>query len=115
MTSTTIPTCGLPPKRSLFTYSGNSHEGIVVEYPSGNKTIPREIIDILFDKHEGPVMLGASMTSPTEGGLGEFISLQQQIDLTPRNLSHLIGVLFHENRVEINHRGYAVVVIFPIH
>ena len=113
MPSMTIQTCGLPSKQRFFNYRGNSTDGIILEYPSGNRSVPREVIDNLLNRYEGGVMLGASMTNPVEGGVGEFISMQQ-VNLTPRHASHIIGVLFHEERVEINHRGNAVEVIFPI-
>lgn len=66
-----------------------------------------ELDDIISHfRGRGWFPLGASMTSPTPGGLGEYF--RRILGKTPRYSSHFAAVLVRQGRLAVTDRGKAV-------
>jgi hypothetical protein len=107
-----IETCGHESKRTPFSYRGNVRDGIALEFESGDFEINSETFNSILLQFRGRTVFGGfSMTSPTPGGVGEFLA-QQAPSLTPRHASFVCAVLQNENYAQCSLEGNAVVVTF---
>jgi len=108
----TIETCGHESKRTTFSYRGDIENGITLEFDSGEFEIDATTIQNVLNHFRGRQVFGGfSMTEPTPGGVGEFLSSLGN-SLTPRHASFLCAVLRHEGYVDCALNGNAVVVTF---
>lgn len=108
----TIETCGPEGKRKTFTYRGSARDGVVIEFDSGDFEINAEIIQSVLEHFGGRrVRGGFSMTTPTPGGVGEYLGSLGKT-LTPRHAAFLCAVLQHQGLVKCELEGNAVLVDF---
>jgi hypothetical protein len=108
----TIETCAHENRRTTFTYRGDIANGITIEFESGDFDIDANTIQSVLNHFSGQQVLGGfSMTEPTAGGVGEFLSRQGNL-LTPRHASFLCAALQHEGYIECELNGNAVIVTF---
>lgn len=112
-----IYTCGRPGKRTEFTYEGNSNDGVILKFPSGNITISSKLFKTAIDEFRGTSLRGGfSMTNPTPGGFGEWVQnksrILEKISLTPRHASFIAAILRNDGYLEIAYDGSAVILKF---
>jgi hypothetical protein len=93
-------------KGTSLNYSINKDDCIVVW---GNTTFKFSISECLkfFDRSLNFLKLGASMTSPTPGGFGEFIK-NNISGLTPRHASAISAILVNEKYIDFEERGNSI-------
>lgn len=93
-------------------YSEKRGQKLKIKWGKTKFNISRDIIeDILsnyFIDYEKWHPLGASMTNPAKGGLGEYIS-NKYSNLTPRHASALAAIMAHQNL--IIHKGIKPIFI----
>ncbi len=110
-----IWTLGSPNKRTQFEYSGSIQEGATINF-SGNPTISPDLFQAITQQFSGRSIRGGfSMTSPTTGGLGEWIqdnSSQYGRKLTPRHALFIAAIMVHENLITSSLKGNAVILHF---
>lgn len=112
-----IFTCGGPNKRTQFEYHGSISDGIELNFPSGSAEVTAGFLKALIAKFRGRTVVGGfSMTSPTPGGVGEWVADNSHelngSALTPRHASFICGVLVHESFAKSSLRGNAVIMKF---
>jgi hypothetical protein len=104
----TILTLG---RRKEFTYTGDTLTGVSLHFDSSNPYIPAHLFQAILKMFNGQTIPGGfCMTSPTRGGLGEWV--QQNSDLSPRHASHIAAILVHEGRIKSRLRGKSVYLHF---
>lgn len=107
----TINTLGPPAKRTEFSYSGSVLSGVAIHYNEGNVSIPARLFEVILENFRGQAIPGGfSMTSPTHGGLGEWV--QNNSTLSPRHASHIAAILVHEGFITSNLQRNAVYLYF---
>ena len=112
-----IFTCGGPNKRTEFEYTGSVADGIELIFESGNAEVNADFMEALIKTFQGRMVPGGfSMTSPTPGGVGEWVSSNSRTingrTLTPRHASFICGILVHENFANSTLQGNAVIMEF---
>lgn len=109
---TTITTCGQPSKRTTFSYSGSIENGITLHFVNAF-SVSSENLQVILKHFNGKIApLGASMTDPIPGGVGEFVKSLGS-GLTPRHASFICAILQHENYATCSLNGNRVMVTFP--
>jgi hypothetical protein len=78
-----------------FRYDGTPHTGTTIYYNSGDKYVDAKCYNLIISifKEKKGVCLGANMTGPKKGGLGEIVHNKCKCGLTPRNASHIAAIL----------------------
>lgn len=108
----TIETCGHEAKRTTFSYQGCVRNGVIIEFESGNFEVDSNAMSNILNHFKGKTVLGGfSMTTPTPGGVGEFISSLGG-GLTSRHGSFLCAIMQNEGYVKCGLDGNSVVVSF---
>jgi hypothetical protein len=106
-----IPTLGPPWRRTEFTYTGDTQTGVALHFDTSNPYIPASLFQAILETFRGQTIPGGfCMTSPTRGGLGEWV--QQNSNLTPRHASHIAAILVHEKIINSSLRGNSVYLHF---
>jgi hypothetical protein len=107
----TIHTLGSPAKRKEFNYSGNALSGVTLYFNKIRVLIPANVFKTILEKFQGQTIPGGfCMTSPTRGGLGEWV--QRNFSLSPRHASHIAAILVHEDFIKSRLQGNAVYLYF---
>lgn len=109
-------TLGHKSKRTQFEYEGSVTEGVTILF-SGNPSISSNLFKDILTQFKGKTVRGGfSMTSPTKGGLGEWVQNNSQKygrKLTPRHASFIAAILVHEKYISTSLDGNAVVLHIP--
>jgi len=107
----TTPTLGSPGKRKEFNYTGDTLTGVTLHFDNGNPRISANLFQTILETFEGQTIPGGfCMTSPTRGGLGEWV--QQNSSLSPRHASHIAAILVHEGLIMSRLLGNSVYLHF---
>jgi hypothetical protein len=94
-----------------FVYTGSVDTGVVIHYGHADVPVKAELFRAILNEFRGREIPGGfSMTNPTPGGLGEWVSAHSH--LTPRHASHIAAILVHEELARSTKRGRAVFVQF---
>ena len=106
----TIKINTLARSKTKIEYAKNESEYNVVWGKTKFRITTIEIDDILnyyFINVDIWLPLGASMTKPTPGGLGEYIS-EKNNSLTPRHASAIAPIMVNEGFIEYKNEGNAI-------
>jgi hypothetical protein len=107
----TIYTLGSPGKRKEFNYSGSALSGVTLHFDKIHFRIPAKLFKTIIENFQGQTIPGGfCMTSPTRGGLGEWV--QKNSTLSPRHASHIAAILVHEGFIRSRLQGNAVYLHF---
>lgn len=112
-----IFTCGSPGKRTEFAYEGSIDNGVILKFASGNVKVSPELLKAAIVQFKGNEIRGGfCMTSPTRGGLGEWVMNKSKIlnktSLTPRHGSFIAAILQEEGYLKCTLNGNAVLLKF---
>jgi hypothetical protein len=103
----TIPTLA---KRKEFNYSGDALSGVILHFEA-DVPISANLFKAILQNFKGQKIPGGfCMTSPTRGGLGEWV--QQNSNLSPRHASHIAAILVHEGLINSSLEGKSVYLHF---
>ncbi|MCX5889053.1 MAG: hypothetical protein NTY36_06325 [Deltaproteobacteria bacterium] len=106
-----IHTLGSPAKRKEFNYSGNALSGAKLLFEKVRVFIPPKLFKTILEEFKGQTIPGGfCMTSPTRGGLGEWV--KENSNFFPRHASHIAAILVHEGFIESSLKGNAVYLHF---
>lgn len=103
-------------KRAWFEYTGDCHNGVVLQHKS-----PMPVSGALFsaalDHFRGRTVLGGfNMTDPPPDGFGAWVAAHSKAltgrGLTPRHASFIAAILVHETYVRHSLRGASVILHF---
>jgi hypothetical protein len=98
-------------RRKEFEYNGNTLSGVTLHFSSGNVRIPGKLFKDILEKFDGKTIPGGfCMTSPTRGGLGEWV--KQNSSLSPKHCSHIAAILVHEGLIRSRLQGKSVFLDF---
>ncbi len=103
--------------RTTFSYRGNVPSGVVLEMQSEYE-ISSVLFSAVINSFSGSsVPLGANMTDPIRGGLGEWTAINSKninkISLTPKHASFLAAILVHEGFATSTKDGNRIMLVFP--
>jgi len=97
-------------KRKEFSYSGDALSGVTLHFKD-DVPIQANLFKTILQNFKGQKIPGGfCMTSPTRGGLGEWI--QENFRLSPKYASHIAAILVHERFIKSNLEGNAVYLQF---
>lgn len=111
-----IHTLGSLGKRTKFTYTGDTQTGVTL-YFSNKPCVSAEFFKEILHEFNGRTIPGGfSMTTPTQGGLGEWIQNNSPslnvVCLTPRHASFISAIMVNEGLITSSLRGNAVYLNF---
>lgn len=113
----TIFTCGSYNKRTQFSYDGSLEDGFTIHFDSGDALISSLLVKTALGQFRGKEVIGGfSMTNPTPGGFGQWVtkksrSLNKKL-LTPRHGSFIAGILRDLGYLECRLDRNAVIIKF---
>ena len=100
----------------MFSYDGNIGAGVVLNFTGNPRVVPQFFRAILNEFRGRRIPGGFSMTSPTPGGLGEWVQLNSPnlntIHLSPRHASFIAAILVNEGLITSSLEGNAVYLQF---
>jgi hypothetical protein len=108
----TIETLGGPSKRRTFSYEGSASTGVVLLHDTPVQ-IDVQLFDAVRLAFSGrTIPLGTGRTSPTPGGLGEWLVHNSRAvnrrALTSGHASFVAAILVHEGHARTHRIGNAV-------
>jgi hypothetical protein len=107
----TIYTLGSSGKRKEFNYSGKSLSDVTLHFNKVDVRISSNLFKAILKNFHGQTIPGGfCMTSPTRGGLGEWV--KQNSSLSPKHCSHIAAILVHEGLIRSSLQGNAVYLHF---
>jgi hypothetical protein len=97
-------------KRKEFSYSGNVESGVTLHFEIP-VSIPANLFQKILANFQGQTIPGGfCMTSPTRGGLGDWI--QNNFGLSPKYGSHIAAILVHEGFIKSSLQRNAIYLHF---
>jgi hypothetical protein len=113
----TICTLGSLGKRTAFTYTGDTQTGVTLHFNFSTPRVSAEFFKEILHEFNGRTIPGGfSMTTPTQGGLGEWIQNNSPslnvVRLTPRHASFISAIMVNEGLITSSLRGNAVYLHF---
>jgi hypothetical protein len=113
----TIQTLTHPYKRTTFNYTGSVTEGVTLEI-TGRPDISAVFFTVILRVFRGANIPGGfNETSPTPGGLGEWVEHHSRqmntVKLYPRHASFIAAILVHEGYITSILKKNAVILHFP--
>ena len=113
----TIETLGHINKRTHFSCTGNTHDGVILHF-TNNQKITGDFFQAIMSNFRGRTIPGGfGMTTPSPDGLGEWVQtnsrLLNSISLTPRHASFIAAIMVHEGLITSFLEGNAVYLKFP--
>jgi len=112
----TILTLGPPQRRTKFSYTGDTREGVTLHF-SDNSRISPEFFQAILEEFNGRTIPGGfCMTNPTPGGLGEWVQNNSPclnvVHLSPRHASFIAAILVNEGLITSSLHSNAVYLHF---
>ena len=112
----TISTLGPPSRRTQFTYAGDVHAGVTLHF-TNKPRVSAEFFQAILNEFRGETIAGGfSMTSPTPGGLGEWVqdnsARLNPVRLTSRHASFIAAILVNEGLITSSLKGNKVYLHF---